>query len=399
MTWVTWVTVGTGWETEVKMWRNGSGDSVANVRGGPPRTLKGCGPASNQATARARQRGVGAWALLKWVAVLSVVVAGATAASLAWWVHKPLAMPDAGVEVSIESGTSPREIAQLWVQAGLKESPWLLFEWFKWSGQSKRIRAGGYLLQPGASANDLLQMMVRGDEHLASVRFIEGWTFARMREEMAHAPGLQATTAGLSDDAIMAQLGEGGGSPEGQFFPDTYSYAKGSKDSEVLARAHRAMLRQLQRMWAQRAPTLPLSTPQDALVLASLVEKETGKEADRQRVAAVFINRLRLHMPLQTDPSVIYGLGARYDGHLHKSDLQTDSAYNTYMRSGLPPTPIAMPGKASLFAALNPANSSDLYFVARGDGSSEFSSNLVAHNRAVNRFLRKAGEAGQVTQP
>jgi len=318
-----------------------------------------------------------------------MLLLGAAAAVLAWnWVQRPLTLKAESAEVSVELGMAPRDIAQAWVQAGVDTSPLWLYEWFRWSGQARKIRAGSYEAQRGATPASLLSMMVRGDEAQAVVRLIDGWTLRQFRAELARGEALKQTTAAMSDEALMAALGDPGTPAEGRFFPDTYSYSKGSTDLQVLKRAHRAMARQLAAAWAERAADLPLRSPDELLTLASIVEKETGTAADRPRVAAVFANRLRLGMPLQTDPTVIYGLGTRFDGNLRRRDLQADTPFNTYTRSGLPPTPIAMPGRAALLAAVRPAATKDLYFVARGDGSSEFSETLAAHNRAVNRYQR-----------
>ena len=319
--------------------------------------------------------------------LLTVVVAGLAAAA-AWWVNQPLELAADTVELSVEPGTPPRDIAQAWVLGGVQASPTLLYEWFRWSGQARKIRAGSYEIGRGTTPAMLLIRMVRGDESLATVKLLEGWTFHQFRAELAKAEALKPATAAMSDADIMAALGDAGIAPEGRFYPDTYAYSKGSDDLAVLRRAHRAMKMRLDDAWAQRATDTPLQNASDALVLASIVEKETGAAADRGRVAAVFSNRLRLNMPLQTDPSVIYGLGAAFDGNLRKRDLLADTPYNTYTRGGLPPTPIAMPGKASLEAAVQPEPTKALYFVARGDGSSEFSDNLAAHNRAVNQYQR-----------
>ena len=318
---------------------------------------------------------------------LALASAGVAAAA-AWWLNQPLALNAESVELSVEPGTSPRDIAQGWVQAGVQASPRWLYEWFRWSGQARKIRAGSYEIGRGTTPIALLNRMVRGDESLATVKLLEGWTFRQLRAELAKADALKPTTAGLSDADIMAALGAPGTPPEGRFFPDTYAYSKGSDDLAVLKRAHRAMQKRLDDAWAQRAADTPLKSADDALALASIVEKETGAAADRGRVAAVFNNRLRIGMPLQTDPSVIYGLGEAFDGNLRKRDLLADTPYNTYTRGGLPPTPIAMPGKAALLAAVRPDPSPALYFVARGDGSSEFSQTLAEHNRAVNKFQR-----------
>ena len=324
------------------------------------------------------------------LAALALLAVFAAAGLSAWWLNKPLTLSADSVEVSIELGTPPREIAQAWVQAGVQTSPTLLYEWFRWSGQSRKIRAGSYEIGPGTTPIALLNKMVRGDETLAVVRLIEGWTFQQFRAELAKADSLKPTTATLTDEQIMQALGAPGVAPEGRFHPDTYAYSKGSSDLAVLKRAYHAMQKRLDAAWQERAPDSPLQSPADALVLASIVEKETGVGADRGRVAAVFVNRLRIGMPLQTDPTVIYGLGSAFDGNLHKRDLLTDTPYNTYTRAGLPPTPIAMPGKASLFAAMHPEPTKALYFVSRGDGSSEFSDTLADHNRAVNRYQRRS---------
>jgi UPF0755 protein len=277
------------------------------------------------------------------------------------------------------------------VQAGVQAPPLLLYEWFRWSGQSRKIRAGSYEIGPGVTPIGLLRKMVRGDETLAVVRLIEGWTFRQFRAELAKAEALKPTTALMTDDQLMQALGAPAGlSPEGRFHPDTYAYSKGSSDLAVLKRAYHAMQKRIDAAWQERAPDSPLRSADDALVLASIVEKETGVGADRGRVAGVFVNRLRIGMPLQTDPTVIYGLGEAFDGNLRKRDLLADTPYNTYTRAGLPPTPIAMPGKASLLAAVHPDPTKALYFVARGDGSSEFSETLADHNRAVNRYQRRS---------
>ena len=323
-------------------------------------------------------------------AVLLLLGALGVAGGSAWWLNRPLDLEAASVEVSIEPGTPPREIAQAWVQAGTQASPLLLYEWFRWSGQARKIRAGSYEIGPGVTPIALLSKMVRGDETLAVVRLIEGWTFRQFRAELVTADALKPTTAAMSDEQLMAALGAPPGvSPEGRFHPDTYAYSKGSSDLAVLKRAYRAMQKRLDAAWQERAPDTPLHSADDALVLASIVEKETGIGADRGLVAGVFVNRLRLGMPLQTDPTVIYGLGASFDGNLRKRDLLADTPYNTYTRSGLPPTPIAMPGKAALLAAVRPDQTKALYFVARGDGHSEFSETLAQHNRAVNQYQRK----------
>lgn len=323
-------------------------------------------------------------ALLVMIAAVLMVVG-----LVAWWLNRPLPLAQAHVELSIEPGTSPRDVAQAWVQAGVQADPRLLYEWFRWSGDARRIRAGSYEIDADTTPRRLLAKMVQGDEVLEIVRLIDGWTLRQFREALAAAPSLKPVTRGMSDAELMAALGAPGVPAEGRFFPDTYAYSRGVSDLTVLKRAHAAMERRLAEVWAQRAPDLPLKTPEQALILASIVEKETGTAADRPLVAGVFTNRLRIGMPLQTDPTVIYGLGTAFDGNLRKRDLQADTPYNTYLRNGLPPTPIAMPGLASLRAAVQPARTPALYFVARGDGSSAFSDNLADHNRAVNQYQRQ----------
>jgi UPF0755 protein len=323
------------------------------------------------------------------IALGLVLAASALGAGAAWWwLQRPLPLARPSVEVSIEPGASPREVAQRWVDAGVQVPPLLLYEWFRWSGDARRIRAGSYEIETGATARSLLEKMVQGEELLQSVRLIEGWTFRQLRAELARAAYLKSATAGMSEAELMAAAGAPGVAAEGRFFPDTYVYSRGVSDLTVLKRARAEMQRRLEAVWAERAADLPLKSPDEALTLASIVEKETGTAADRGLIAGVFINRLRIGMPLQTDPTVIYGLGEAFDGNLRKRDLLADTPYNTYTRGGLPPTPIAMPGLASLRAAVRPQPTKALYFVARGDGSSVFSETLADHNRAVNKYQR-----------
>ena len=318
-----------------------------------------------------------------------VLLAVLAAAAVAWWVHQPLPLASASVEFSVEPGMTPRQIASGWVAAGVRTPSLALYEWFRWSGQARRIRAGNYQIDAGTTPRALLRKMVLGDETLSTVRLIEGWTFRQVRAALARDPGLKPVTQTMSDAEIMAAIGAPGLHPEGRFFPDTYAYSRGSTDLEVLKRAHRAMDRRLAEAWAQRAASVPLKTPDEALILASIVEKETGVATDRGMVSGVFNNRLRIGMALQTDPTVIYGVGESFDGNLRKHHLQTDTPYNTYTRPGLPPTPISMPGKAALLAAVKPDPTKALYFVSRGDGSSVFSETLAEHNRAVDKYQRR----------
>jgi UPF0755 protein len=325
---------------------------------------------------------------LAWLLAAALLLAAA-AGTLAWrWLDQPLTLSAPSVELSIEPGTSPRAVASAWVEAGVQTSPEWLYQWFRWSGEARRIRAGSYAVDSGVTPRTLLETLVQGRETLETVRLPEGATLREWRLVLANAPHLKPSSAALDDADLMAALGQAGMAAEGRFFPDTYAYSRGVSDLTVLRRAHQAMERHLAQTWDQRQPDTPLSSPDDLLKLASIVEKETGRAAERGLVAGVFINRLRINMPLQTDPTIIYGLGEAFDGNLRKRDLLTDGPFNTYQRRGLPPTPISMPSLASLQAAAQPADTDALYFVARGDGSSQFSRNLADHNRAVNKYQR-----------
>ena len=318
-----------------------------------------------------------------------LLVAGVGGGAAWWWLHQPLALAAPSLDLSIEPGTGARGVAQAAADAGVQTSPMLLYAWFRVSGNDRQIKAGSYEITPGTTPISLLSKLVRGDEALRAVTLVEGWNFTQVRAALSKAEQLRPDSRALGNDSIMAALGRPGVHPEGRFFPDTYTYSKGSSDFAVLKRAMHAMDKKLAAAWALRQPASEAKTPEQALTLASIIEKETGQSGDRTLVAGVFNNRLRIGMPLQTDPTVIYGLGANFDGNLRKRDLQTDSPYNTYLRRGLPPTPIAMPGTQSLLAAVQPAATTALYFVARGDGTSQFSSSLEEHNRAVNKFQRK----------
>ena len=327
--------------------------------------------------------------------LLAALGALAIGAAGLWWVNQPLRLPAPSVDLSIEPGTTPRGIAQAVADTGVDVPPQLLYWWFRFSGQDRQMRAGSYELERGITPRTLLSVLVRGEEATRSIVLVEGWNIRQVRAALAKADQLKPDTVGLTDEDLMAKLGRPGQHPEGRFFPDTYTYSKGSTDFALLQRAMRAMDKKLEAAWAARAPDIALKTPDEALILASIVEKETGKAQDRPEVSAVFHNRLRIGMPLQTDPTVIYGMGQRFDGNLRKKDLQTDTPWNTYTRNGLPPTPIAMPGKAALLAAVQPTQSKSLYFVSRGDGTSHFSSSLDEHNRAVNRYQRGTADPNQ----
>ena len=289
---------------------------------------------------------------------------------------------------SIPPGLALRAASQQMSQAGLGFAPWKLTVLARLLGKSAQIKAGSYEVVQGVTPWQLLGKLTRGDVTQAEIVFVEGKTFRQMRAALDADPDLKHDTESLSDAQILARIGASESQAEGLFFPDTYLFAKHSSDLDVLRRAYRAMKRQLASEWSRRDPSAPFATPYQALIMASIVEKETGRAGDRAMVAAVFANRLRLGMPLQTDPTVIYGVGDQLDGRLHKRNLLADTPYNTYTRTGLPPTPIAMPGLASLHAVLHPAKTDKLYFVARGDGSSEFSSTLAEHNRAVEKYVK-----------
>ena len=325
--------------------------------------------------------------LMKWLVSLLLVALGLLGGAY-WWLHHPMDTRQATLDLSIEPGTSPKAIAQAVADAGAQTSPTLLYAWFRLSGQSRQMRAGSYEIAPGTSPQRLLSMLVRGEESLRAVTIVEGWNWRQVRQALAKAESLQADSRTLSDEAVMAKLGRPGVAPEGRFYPDTYSYAKGASDLAVLQRAMKAMDKHLQQAWEARQPGAALQSPEQALILASIVEKETGKAQDRAQISGVFNNRLRIGMRLQTDPTVIYGLGEAFDGNLRRVHLTTDTPWNTYTRAGLPPTPIAMPGKAALLAAVQPAKTAAIYFVAKGDGTSHFSATLDEHNRAVNRYQR-----------
>lgn len=320
------------------------------------------------------------------LSLLLACVLGALAAGYVW-VNRPFALGQTA-DLSIEPGLSAKEVAASVNELGIGVNPQLLYWWFRVSGQSRKIKAGSYEIDPGTTPRSLLRKLVQGDEALRTVTLVEGWTFRQFRAALKKAENLKPESQDLSDSAIMQRLGKPGLHPEGRFFPDTYTYAKGSTDLAVLLRAMHAMEKKLALVWASRTQLATLQTPDQALVLASIVEKETGRASDRPMVSAVFNNRLRIGMRLQTDPTVIYGMGEAFNGNLRKVDLLNDTPWNSYTRIGLPPTPIAMPGKAALLAAVQPAQSNALYFVAKGDGNSQFSATLDEHNRAVNKYQR-----------
>ncbi len=309
---------------------------------------------------------------------------------LAWFAHTPVGLRQSPLDVTIEPGSSMKQVARQLVEAGVDVEPSLLVLVSRVTRQANGIKAGSYEFETGITPRMLLDKLTRGDVTQADLALIEGWNFRQFRAALDRHPDLRHDSSGLTDAEILERIGAAAHNPEGMFFPDTYLFARQTSDLDVLRRAYRNQQRILLREWTRRAQGLPYKDPYQALIMASIIEKETGQAADRPMVASVFINRLRAGMLLQTDPTVIYGLGTNFDGNLRKRHLQADTPYNTYTRPGLPPTPIAMPGVPALRAALNPPASNYLYFVARGDGSSAFSRNLEEHNRAVARYIRKS---------
>jgi UPF0755 protein len=319
--------------------------------------------------------------------MMSVLIVGG---AVFYYAHDELDLLESPVTFELRTGSGLRAAAAQLSAAGIIGRPEPFELLARLLGESGRLKAGNYELTAPLTPLGLLQRMTRGDVTLTAVTFVEGWTFSQMRKALEENPRIRKELATLSEPELLKKLGMAVPSAEGWFFPDTYHVTDGTTDLSILQRAHKLMRKHLEQEWARRAPNLPLQTPDEALILASIVEKETGRADERGLVAAVFINRLRIGMRLQTDPTVIYGMGAAFDGNIRKRNLLTDTPYNTYTRTGLPPTPIAMPGLDALRATLNPAPSDALYFVARGDGSSKFSRTLAEHERAVSQFQRRS---------
>jgi len=317
--------------------------------------------------------------------ILLVLLATAGAG---YYAYRPLPLSVTPFEFSLKQGSSLKGMARDMQQAGLLEQDWAFVWLARLLGKSGQIKAGKYALKHPVTPLELLDTLEKGLVVQGQVSVIEGWTFRQLRAALNASPDVAHDTLSLSDAEILQRIGAAESHPEGLFFPDTYNFASGSSDLAIIKSAYQTMQRHLQEAWATREPDLPLQTPYQALILASIVEKETGTPSDRAMIAGVFVNRLRKDMLLQTDPTVIYGLGEKFDGNLRKRDLLADTAYNTYTRGGLTPTPIALPGMAALQATLHPAKTDALYFVARGDGSSQFSSSLTAHNRAVDQYQK-----------
>lgn len=307
-------------------------------------------------------------------------------AASGYYVTRPHTPPVLPFDFSVQSGSSLKIFANQMRQAGVIEDAQVFVLLGRSMGLSGKIKYGNYQLTQPVSMVELMEIVSKGRVVHSDLAIIEGWTFKQFREALNANPKLRHDSVSLSDAEIMQRIGAVEKHPEGLFFPDTYNFPAGSSDIALIKRAYQNMQRHLQEAWQARDKNLPLETPYQALILASIIEKETGKASERTMVASVFVNRLRIGMKLQTDPTVIYGIGDKYDGNIRKRDLLQDTTYNTYTRYGLTPTPIALPGKESINAALHPATSSALYFVARGDGSSQFSDSLLDHNKAVGRY-------------
>jgi UPF0755 protein len=323
---------------------------------------------------------------LKTLFLLVVLAVLAAAGYGVWYAYTPVATGRLPVEVEIPRGASLRTAMDQLQKAGVDVRR-VEFELLaRAMGRERGIKAGNYQLAAAVTPIELLDKLTRGDVSQAEVRLIEGWTFAQVRAALDASADLRHDTAGLEDTQVLARLQAAEAHPEGLFFPDTYLFARGSSDLAVLRRAYRTMQRHLKEEWDARAADLPYRTPYEALVMASIIEKETGRAQERDMIGGVLVNRLRIGMRLQVDPTVIYGLGSDFDGNLKKKHLLEDGPYNTYTRAGLPPTPIAMPGHAALRAALRPGKTQSLYYVSKGDGSSHFSRSLDEHNRAVSKY-------------
>ncbi|MES2264950.1 MAG: endolytic transglycosylase MltG [Pseudomonadota bacterium] len=327
-------------------------------------------------------------AFIKKTIVVGILAAAAACGGFAWWSNEPILNNDPPIEFTISPGSGAHAAGQEIADAGVPIQPLLFNLLARFTGKSGKLKAGAYELKPGTTPLRLIDQLVRGEFAQEQLTIIEGWTFKQMRQAIGAHKSLKHDTANLNDKELMARITSDYKAPEGLFFPDTYLFAKGSSELQIFRQAHALLVAKLGDAWEKRDADLPYKNPYEALTMASIVEKETGQKSERGMIAGVFVNRLRLGMMLQTDPTVIYGMGDRYEGKIRKKDLETDTPYNTYTRTGLPPTPIALPGVQSLTAALSPAKTGALYFVSRGNGTSQFSDNLPDHNRAVNQYQR-----------
>ena len=328
--------------------------------------------------------------------LLALVLLGGAACGIAFrhWLAQPLTTGDIAVEIEIPRGQPLAATARELARRGWLDHPRLLLLYARLTGADARVRAGEYRIEPGTTPTALLRQFASGAVLQHGITIVEGWNFRDLRRAIEAEKRLAQTLRGQDDAEVMRRLGESGQHPEGLFFPDTYLFDKGAADLDILRRARERMRSELAAAWEDRADDLPIGTPYEALTLASIVEKETALADERARISGVFVERLRRGMRLQTDPTVIYGIGPKFDGNLRRSDLERDGPYNTYVRAGLPPTPIALPGAASLRAAVRPDERGELYFVATGlgDGSHKFSKTHIEHQRAVAEYLTRLRE-------
>jgi len=316
-----------------------------------------------------------------------LIIVVAVAGWVVWSVIKPIEPGPQVYEIAAGQGLS--QFGEQLVDRGVIEETLTLRVWAKLTGVGRQIKLGRYQLDEQKRLVDVIEKLVQGDVITQQVSLIEGHSFKQFRQSLAEHPNLQHTLAEMTDDEVLAKLGSDQLHPEGLFFPDTYEYVDGTSDFEILERAYLRMNEKLDEAWQKRRPDVPLQSAYEALILASIVEKETGAAEERSRIAGVFVNRLRTGMRLQTDPTVIYGLGESFDGNLTRKHLVTDNEYNTYTRGGLPPTPIANPGAEALLAVVQPADTTAVFFVSRGDGTHQFSETLEQHNEAVDKYQRK----------
>lgn len=324
----------------------------------------------------------------KWL-LLSIIGAIVLSGWLAYYAISPLKLQPSSQEINIQSGSGLKSIANQLVAQGVLKEPWRFILIAKLLQKEQYLQAGSYTLNKNISPYQLLLSLNHGKTTQGSITFIEGRTFEQMRQKLAINDAVKQTIAGLPESEILKLIGSPYSVAEGLFFPDTFYFDRNTTDINLLKISYNAMQSKLERAWQGREQGLPYKTSYEALIMASIIEKETGKASERPMIAGVFLNRLRIGMRLQTDPTVIYGMGIRFDGNIRKKDLSIDTPYNTYTRSGLPPTPIAMPGLAAIEAALHPANTKALYFVGKGDGSHVFSNSLDEHNRAVAKYQLK----------
>lgn len=302
------------------------------------------------------------------------------------FLNTPLIVPDEGVTININPGVSVRELADTLARQGLLEKPEYLVWLTRWEGATQKVMAGEYRIAPGTTPDLFLSLITQGKVKLYSFTIVEGWAFKQMMVAINDNENFTHTLQGLSPEEVMYRIEAPDEHPEGRFLPETYRFPRGTSDIDFLKRAYTAMEKKLQDEWAQRSANLPLETPYQALILASIIEKETARVDEYPKIAGVFIRRLQRGMRLQTDPTVIYGMGDAYKGNIRSRDLKSDTLYNTYTRKGLPPTPIAMPGERAIYATLHPAEGKELYFVSKGDGSHHFSETLEQHNQAVIKY-------------